>query len=113
MEEGRTGERPRHRLEVGFGGKIRRSSGGDREERAAVGIGRRRKGAAAVDFLGTKLGFGEYLYEMGNFYRAAYRAGKNRAVPRAGTMGRSCGPGTIDLSCRAGPKHYRSCLVPG
>jgi hypothetical protein len=57
-----------------------------------------------LNFWGTKLGFGEYLYEMGNFYRTAYRAG---------TMGRSCGPGTIDLSCRAGPKHYRSCLVPG
>jgi hypothetical protein len=47
------------------------------------------------------------------YYRTAYRAGKNRVVPRAGTMGRSGGPGTMDLSCRASPRHYPSCLVPG
>jgi hypothetical protein len=55
---------------------------------------------------GGKLRFGSYLFEMGNFYRVAYRASKNRVVPRASTMGRSGGPGTIDLSCRVGPKHY-------
>jgi hypothetical protein len=38
---------------------------------------------------------------------------QNRVVPRAGTMGRSNSLGTINLSCRANPKHYRSCLVTG
>jgi hypothetical protein len=92
----------------------------DRDGRSRNGIGRRARGDLAIGggerlhlkFRG-KLGFGSYLYEMTNFYRAAYRASKNRAVPRAGTMGQSGGPGTIDLSCRVGPKHYQSCLVPG
>jgi hypothetical protein len=53
-----------------------------------------------------KLGFLAFIWEMHNYYRATYRASENRAVPRAGTMGRSGGPGTINLSCRAGTKHY-------
>jgi hypothetical protein len=49
-----------------------------------------------------RLGFLAFIWEMHNYYRAS----ENRAMPRAGTMGRSGGPGTIDLSCRAGTKHY-------
>jgi hypothetical protein len=54
------------------------------------------------------LGFQVFIHGMQNCYRATYRAGENRVVPRAGTMGRSGGPGTIDLSCRASTKHYQS-----
>jgi hypothetical protein len=51
-----------------------------------------------------KLGFLAFIWEMQNYYRATYRASENRVMPRAGTMGRSGGPGTTDLSCRAGTK---------
>jgi hypothetical protein len=71
--------------------------GGDEEQGGAAGVRVWRMG---------KLGFLVFIWEMQNYYRATYRASDNRAVPRAGTMGRSGGPGTIDLSCRAGTNHY-------
>jgi hypothetical protein len=61
----------------------------------------RKEEGATVRIGDGKLGFHGYLYWMGNSYRAIYRADKNRVVPQADTMGRSSGPGTIDLSCRA------------
>jgi hypothetical protein len=54
-----------------------------------------------------------YYMKWRIIYRDAYLASKNRVVPRAGTMGRSGGPGIITLSCRAGAKHYLLCLGPG
>jgi hypothetical protein len=78
------------------GAAIERSNGrcrdreGRRQDREDQGRHRGREGAAAG--LGEleemrKLGFRQYIYEMGNLHRAAYRATRNRAVPRAGTMG--------------------------
>jgi hypothetical protein len=42
----------------------------------------------------------------GNCYQADYRAGKNRAVLRAGPTCRGGGPSTKRSSGRAGTKHY-------
>jgi hypothetical protein len=95
------------------GGEGRGRRDGSREKIDGSGEG---EGGRLGDWSGDgegKLGFGRYLLEMENCYRDAYRVGQNRVVLRAGTMGRSGGPGTIDLSCRAGPRHYQSCLVSG
>jgi hypothetical protein len=55
---------------------------------------------------GKKLGFRNYLYEMGQKYRGAYWAAKNRVMPRVGPPCRGCGPGTKRPSGWVGTKHY-------
>jgi hypothetical protein len=64
-------------------------------------------GAAAIGIWGREIRVLVVFISDGDFfYRATYRASKNWVVPRASTMGRSGGPGTVNLSCRAGTKHY-------
>jgi hypothetical protein len=56
--------------------------------------------------VGRNLGLVGIYTRTGNRYRADYRAGKNRAVLRAGSTCRGGGPSTKSSSGRAGTKHY-------